>query len=141
MNLVWIHCSEILAPEVMGILDECGLASYRVWKNVLSRDGGEGRTHWDDAVFPGKDWAIQTVCGAGQLEKLEKRLAAFSSDPYVRECGIQVLVQDVRLLVSGSGNAEEGPQPSPGGDVLPERGAQQADGVFPAWKGNPGTCP
>ena len=56
MNLVWIHCSEILAPEVMGILDECGLASYRVWKNVLSRDGGEGRTHWDDAVFPGKDF-------------------------------------------------------------------------------------
>ena len=88
MKMVWLHCSETLAQETTEILDAAGIEFYSVWRNVLGKDNRGNRTRWDDAVFPGKNWALQFLCTDEAIEELKRRFDELSGDPYVKDSGI-----------------------------------------------------
>ena len=73
----------------------------RGWHRVLQRmeecsgkDNRGNRTRWDDAVFPGKNWALQFLCTDEAIEELKKRFDELSADPYVKESGIAMYVAE-----------------------------------------------
>lgn len=98
MKMVWLHCSETLAAEVAVILDAVGIEYYSVWRNVLGKDNLGTRTRWDDAVFPGKNWAIQFLCPGEAVDALKRRLDALAEDPYVKESGIVIYAAEAERV-------------------------------------------
>jgi hypothetical protein len=99
MKVVWIHCSETLSREVTEILDAAGVRFYSVWKNVLGKDNSGNRTRWDDAVFPGKNWAIQFLCTGEIADDLKLRLDEFLKDPYVGDSGIVMYAAEAERVL------------------------------------------
>ncbi len=98
MKMVWLHCSETLAAEIGEILDAAGIEFYSVWRNVLGKDNRGNRTRWDDAVFPGKNWALQFLCSDETVEELKRRFDALNEDPYVKESGIAMYVAEAERV-------------------------------------------
>ncbi len=98
MKMVWLHCSETLAAEIGEILDAAGIEFYSVWRNVLGKDNRGNRTRWDDAVFPGKNWALQFLCADETVEELKRRFDALNEDPYVKESGIAMYVAEAERV-------------------------------------------
>ena len=94
MKIVWLHCSETLARETTEILDAAGIEYYSVWRNVLGKDNRGNRTRWDDAVFPGKNWALQFLCTDEAIEELKRRFDELSGDPYVKDSWIAMYVAE-----------------------------------------------
>jgi len=99
MSLVWIFCSEILADEVTDILYFCAVPSYTVWKNVLNRNIDGNKTHWDDAVFPGKNMAFCLSCDQDLLEKLREKFSEFTARESTRREWLEIYVHDVHRLM------------------------------------------
>ena len=62
IKMVWLHFNEMLADEVTELLDDAGVECYSAWRDVLWKDNAGDNTRWDDAVFPGKNWAVQFLC-------------------------------------------------------------------------------
>jgi len=98
MKMVWLHCGETLAAEIGEILDAAGIEYYSVWRNVLGKDNRGNRTRWDDAVFPGKNWALQFLCSDETVEELKRRFDALNEDPYVKESGIAMYVAEAERV-------------------------------------------
>jgi len=98
MKMVWLHCGETLAAEIGEILDAAGIEYYSVWRNVLGKDNRGNRTRWDDAVFPGKNWALQFLCSDETVEDLKRRFDALNEDPYVKESGIAMYVAEAERV-------------------------------------------
>ncbi len=98
MNMVWIHAGETLGREIC----ECGrtgISAYSVWRNVLRKDNEGDGTRWDDAVFPGKNWSVQFLCGDELLAPLREKFQSFLSDDYVRRTGVEIFVQKAERLL------------------------------------------
>ena len=98
MKMVWLHCSETLASEAAEVLNAAGIEFYSVWRNVLGKDNIGNRTRWDDAVFPGKNWAIQFLCTAEAINDLKRRFDALAEDRYVKESGIAMYVAEAEKV-------------------------------------------
>lgn len=99
MNMVWIHAGETLSREITEILDELKVSAYYVWRNVLRRDNLGETTRWDDAVFPGKNWAVQFLCGDDFIEELRERFRIFQEDKYVGKTGVDIYIQRAEKLM------------------------------------------
>lgn len=99
MNMVWIHAGETLGREICEMLDGLGVSAYSVWRNVLRKDNGGNGTRWDDAVFPGKNWSVQFLCGDEMLTQLREKFQSFLTDDYVRQTGIEIYVQKAERLL------------------------------------------
>ncbi|MDD2452673.1 MAG: hypothetical protein PHI81_08405 [Synergistaceae bacterium] len=99
MNLVWIFCSEILADEVKEILDSSSVPSYTVWKNVLNRNIDGNKTHWNDAVFPGKNMVFCLSCDRDLLEKLREEFSEFTARESTRREWLEIYVHEVHRLM------------------------------------------
>ena len=99
MNMVWIHAGETLGREICEMLDGLGVSAYSVWRNVLRKDTEGDGTRWDDAVFPGKNWSVQFLCGDELLAPLREKFQSFLSDDYVRRTGVEIFVQKAERLL------------------------------------------
>jgi hypothetical protein len=99
MNTVWIHAGETLASEITALLDGMKIASYYVWRGVLRKDNRGDGTRWDDSVFPGKNWAVQLLCGDEALSRLKAGLQSLLEDEYVRQTGLEVYIQRSERLI------------------------------------------
>lgn len=99
MNMVWIHGGETLGGEITEILDELKIPLYHVWKSVLRRDNLGENSRWDDAVFPGKNWAVQFLCGDDIIDELKEKFEAFLEDEYVGKTGIDIYVLKANKLI------------------------------------------
>ncbi|MBL3538095.1 PG0541 family transporter-associated protein [Aminivibrio sp.] len=99
MNMVWIHAGETLGREITEILDSIGVPTYSVWRNVLRKDNEGNGTRWDDAVFPGKNWSVQFLCGDEMLASLREKFQFFLNDDYVRRTGVEIYVHKAERLL------------------------------------------
>ena len=99
MNLVWIFCSEILSDEVRDMLYFCSVPSYTVWKNVLNRNIDGNKTHWNDAVFPGKNMVFCLSCDRDLLEKLREEFSEFTARESTRREWLEIYVHEARRLI------------------------------------------
>ena len=99
MKMVWIVCNESISAEVMEILDGGGVLRYTVWQNVLGKDDHEGKTHWGNDVFPGRNWAFMILCGDADLCGLKEKFKTLADSPYVRRAGLQIFQNDAEEII------------------------------------------
>jgi len=99
MKMLWITCNESVAEEVMEILDRNGVSGYSVIQNVLNRDHKKGRSHWNNAVFPGKNWTFMIFCREEKACSLVDELREMSTKPYVQKAGIKIFMNDAEEVV------------------------------------------
>ncbi len=99
MKMVWITCNESISEELMEILDSDGIAGYTVWKDVLGKDNRGSNTHWDNAVFPGKNWAFMIFCQDSNACRLREKLKDFRERPYVKKAGIKAFINDSEEII------------------------------------------
>ena len=99
MNMVWLHFGEMLADEVTELLDDAGVEYYSAWRDVLWRDNVGDNTRWDDAVFPGENWAVQLLCEPETVDDIKRRLEALMEDPFVRGSGIVMYVSEAERVL------------------------------------------
>lgn len=94
MKAVWIFCNESLVEEVLDLLDRDGVEGYTAWPDVLGCHHG-CKTHWNDAVFPGKNWAFFIVGDEETVAGLLEKLRVFKEREEVHRAGIKAFVQSV----------------------------------------------
>ncbi len=99
MKMVWMHCNETLADEMCELLDAACISYYSAWRSVLGKDNEGERTRWDDAVFPGKNWAFQFLCDEGALDEIKRRLEILFEDPYAKESGVRIYALEAEKIL------------------------------------------
>ncbi|WP_024823042.1 MULTISPECIES: PG0541 family transporter-associated protein [Aminobacterium] len=99
MKMFWIFCNESVAEDLMEVLNKNGITGYFVWKNVLFRDNVSGKTHWDDAIYPGKDWAFMVFCGDEDVLVLKEKLTHLEEEPYIKQAGIKAFVAEAEKVL------------------------------------------
>jgi len=94
MRMIWIICNESIAEDLMDqVLDRDAVEGYTVWRDVLGKDNKGDKTHWGNAVFPGKNWAFMVFGGPDTLEGVTERLKLFRKQPYVKQAGLKAFLQ------------------------------------------------
>jgi len=83
----------------MEILDNGGVKGYTVWKDVLGKDNQGEKTHWGNAVFPGKDWVFMIFCEDENACSLKEELEEFSRKDYISKAGIRVFINNAEELI------------------------------------------
>ena len=93
MKLLWVLCNESISEEVKEVLDAVPVSGYTVWQDILgtSLDGG---TRWDDAVWPGTNWAFMVVDGEEKTRRLLASLGEMKNLPHVEKAGLKAFLQD-----------------------------------------------
>lgn len=99
MKMVWIICNESIAEEVMEILDNDGISGYTVWQDVLGKDTRNGRNHWGNDIFPGRNWVFMILCEEANVSSLKDKLKNFEKDPYIKKAGLKVLMNNAEEIL------------------------------------------
>ncbi len=97
--MLWITCNESISEELMEILDNVGVKGYTVWKDVLGKDNQGEKTHWGNAVFPGKEWVFMIFCEDENTCSLKEELEKFSRKDYISKAGIRVFINNAEELI------------------------------------------
>ena len=92
MKAIWILCNESISGEVIELLEKDDVSGYTVWDNVLGCHHG-CRTHWNHAVFPGRNRAFFVAGSDGTIEKLAGRLRLLKERPEIHRAGLKAFVQ------------------------------------------------
>jgi hypothetical protein len=100
MKMLWIICNESIGEELMErVLDNNGVEGYTVWRDVLGKDNVGNKTHWGDAVFPGRNWVFMIFGTDETLEGGMDRYRNFKEEPYVRKAGIKAFINNAKEVV------------------------------------------
>ncbi|MBN1333233.1 MAG: hypothetical protein JW971_05685 [Synergistales bacterium] len=99
MKMLWITCNESVSEEIIEILDRDGVSGYSVIQDVLNKDNKRGRSHWDNAVFPGKNWSFMIFCRDENACTIVDKLREFSTRPYVQKAGIKIFMNDAEEII------------------------------------------
>ncbi|MBL3593474.1 MAG: hypothetical protein JMJ93_08235 [Synergistaceae bacterium] len=98
LKALWIFCNESIVEEVIDLLEEGGAEGYTAWPDVLGCHRG-CKTHWNDAVFPGKNWAFFVAGGGELIASLLGLLEAFKEREEIRHAGIKAFVQPLEEIL------------------------------------------
>lgn len=94
MKAVWILCNESISEDVIDLLERNGVEGYTVWDNVLGCHHG-CRTHWNNAVFPGRNRAFFVVGREEVICGLAVRLRQLKAREDIHQAGLKAFVQPV----------------------------------------------
>lgn len=94
MKAVWILCNESISEDVIDLLEKNGVEGYTVWDNVLGCHHG-CRTHWNNAVFPGRNRAFFVAGGDKVISDLVVRLRQLKDREEIHRAGIKAFVQSL----------------------------------------------
>jgi len=98
VKVLWVCCSEAIAPDVMECLDKAGTKGYAVWRDMLHKDNVGDKTHWGDGIFPGKDWAFMVCCEEETVREAVRLLKALREQQYVAEAGLEAYILDAESV-------------------------------------------
>ncbi|NCC61667.1 MAG: hypothetical protein EOM12_12165 [Verrucomicrobiae bacterium] len=92
MKGLWIFCNESISEEVIALFEEGDVEGYTAWPAVLGCHRG-CKTRWNDAVFPGRNWAFFVAGEEPLIAGLVERLKLFKGRDEIHRAGIRAFVQ------------------------------------------------
>ncbi len=92
MKAIWILCNESIAGDVMELLEKDGVSGYTCWNDVLGCHHG-CRTHWNNAVFPGRNKAFFVAAEDQVIQSLADRLCCLKARQEIHQAGLKAFIQ------------------------------------------------
>lgn len=94
MKAIWILCNESISEDVIDLLEKDGVEGYTVWDNVLGCHHG-CKTHWNNAVFPGRNRAFFIAGEDGAIAALTAHIRQFKLRGEIHRAGLKAFVQPI----------------------------------------------
>jgi len=98
LKMLWVICNESIAEDVRDTLEGNGVSGYTVWREVVGTHIGH-KTHWGDAIFPGRNWTFMTVDEEEHINAAIQRLKEMKKEDRYHRAGIKAFTQDADAAV------------------------------------------